>query len=308
MSPEYTYAAAYVKSLEANMLTNSDFTLSLEFSEEELADFLRSHGYVGDSLWEMLIKERERIWELCRDLCRGDEMLDVLMMDNDFHNIKAVIKSVLSKNDWKELIYEPSGIDCTQLEVAVKNNDFQYIDDFYGDICRKAFEIYKTDGGQAMEIFLDKKHYSTVLSRSRRDSFVYGWAERKALILNLKIFLRTEGASREFLEKALVENNLIDVFSLVNGSKSKEEILLEQGYQKEYDIWKNSPAKLEKYLDDMLTGYLKNAQTEFFSFAPVLGYFEGKKTEIINIRLIAYGRRSGMQKEKIAERLREAYV
>lgn len=308
MSTEYTYAAAYVKSLEANMLTNSDFTLALEYDEEELAEILKSHGYEGDSLWDMLIRERERVWELCSNLCRGNEIFDVLMTDNDFHNIKAVIKSVLSKSDWKELIYKPSKIDCTQLEAAVKNNDFQYIDAFYADVCKRAFEIYKTDGGPAMEIYLDKSHFSTVLSRSEKDSFVYGWAERKTFILDLKIFLRTEGVSGGFLKKALVENNLIDVFSLANSGKSKEEILLEQGYKKEYEIWKESPQKLEKYLDDMLTRYLKNAQTEFFSFAPILGYFEGKKTEIVNIRLIAYGRRSGMQKEKIAERLREAYV
>ena len=71
MSREYTYAVAYVKSLEASMLTDSDFGKMLEYNISELYEFLRGRGYSGESLWEMLENERSKAWQLCFDLCDG---------------------------------------------------------------------------------------------------------------------------------------------------------------------------------------------------------------------------------------------
>ena len=307
MSTEYTYAAAYVKSLEAKMLTDSDFLKMLDYNISELAEFLRGRDYSGENLWEMLENERSKDWQLCFDLCDGDDMLDVLMSENDFHNIKAVIKAVLSGNNWHELVFEPSGIDCQSLEAAVKNNSFQSIDERYSQICLEAFELYKNRGGQAMEIYLDKSRYERLLLESEKNSFVYGWAQRKVAVANLKIFFAGSDVPG-LIENALIKGSMIDTDSLAVGKASKETVLTDMGYLKEYQLYEKSPTRLEKYFDDSVMEYLKNAQTEFFEFAPILGYFEGKKTELVNIRLIAYGRKSGMEKEKIAERLRKAYV
>lgn len=307
MSREYTYAVAYVKSLEASMLTDSDFGKMLEYNISELYEFLRGRGYSGESLCEMLENERSKAWQLCFDLCDGDDMLDVLMSENDFHNIKAVIKAVVSGNNWQELVFEPSKIDCQGLETAIKNNSFQGVDERYSQICLEAFDLYKNSGGQAMEIYLDRRHYARLLAESEKKSFVYGWAQRKVTVANLKIFFAGSDTPG-LIENAFIKGGLIDTDRLAMGKNSKETVLTDMGYLNEYQLYEKSPARLEKYLDDSVTEYLKNAQTEFFDFAPILGYFEGKKTELVNIRLIAYGKKSGMEKEKIAERLRKAYV
>ena len=39
-----------------------------------------------------------------------------------------------------------------------------------------------------------------------------------------------------------------------------------------------------------------------------MGYFEGKKTEMKNVRLIANAKKSGMPEEELMERLRKTYV
>ena len=142
----------------------------------------------------------------------------------------------------------------------------------------------------------------------KSSGFVAGYVEVKALVNNLKIYLRSNGASKRLLENSLTETPLIDVYTLINSSKSKEEVLFSLGYQREYELYSESVTKFERYCDDMVTDYMKKAKTAFFDFDAVLGYFEGKITEIKNLRIITYAKKGGMKEDEIRERLRQAYV
>ncbi len=306
MNKNYTYAAAYVKSLEVNMISQEEFEAVLDYSLEQFENFLREKGYDGQSISEMAENERVKVTEICSNLCDNDLVNETLFLENDFHNIKAVIKSVITGLDWNELIYEPTSIDAEELQNAIKSADFSGIPERFLKVCQKAYEIYKKSGGQAMEMYIDKTKISEIISKT--DGFVRGWAELKALCTNLKIYLRTSGASKDFLENGLIKNNLIDVHTLIESDKSKEEVLSAMGYKNEYDLFLKSPTGFEKHCDDMVTEYLWKAKTSFFDFDAVLGYFEGKKTEIKNVRLIASAKKSGMEKEQIKERLRKTYV
>lgn len=305
MSKEYTYAAAFVKSLEKNMIRMSEFKDAAEYELQQFEDFLREKGYEGDSISEMTEREWKSNLETCLSVC-GESEAEILILENDFHNIKAVIKAVFSGIEWNELVYEPTDVDAKSLEDAVKTADFSRLCEKYSDICKDALEIYKKAGVQAMEIYLDKERLLKLASKT--DGFVRRWAELKALYLDLKIYLSTSGVTETFLEKGLLKNSFIDVDALKNSDESKEEVLYSLGYKKEYDLFSKSKAEFEKYCDDMIMEYLKRAKTSFFDFDAVLGYFEGKKTEIKNVRLIAAFKRSGMEKELLLERLRETYV
>lgn len=306
MSAEYTYAAAFVKSLEINMITAGEFLAAVDYDSGQLEDFLRTKGYEGKNIGEMLDNEQIRLHGVCLELTGNDEVKDVLISENDFHNIKAVMKSVISKRSFEDLIYERTRVDCAALSESIKSGDFSGLDESISGICGAAFNIYKKEGMQAMEMFLDRMQISETVLKS--NGFVRGWAELKALFLDLKIYLRASGVSKQFLEKALLENSLIDVFVLISSDKTKEEVLSTLGYKKEYDIFSKSPAEFEKHCDDELMSYLEKAKTSFFDFDAILGYFEGKKTEIKNIRLIAYAKKSGMQAKEVKERLRKTYV
>ena len=86
-----------------------------------------------------------------------------------------------------------------------------------------------------MEMLLDKLQFEEMISRN--SGFVHDWAEMKALFADLKIYLRTKGASKAFLENALIGNSLIDIYNLINSDKSKEEVLSSLGYTREYALF-----------------------------------------------------------------------
>ncbi len=306
MSTEYTYAAAFVKSLEINMITDAEFNTALGYDENQLENLLKDKGYEGKNITEMLENERKKLHNTCLELASDDGVKDVLVSENNFHNVKAVIKAVISQSSWEDLIYKPSEIDCEAIENLIKAGDFSGTDEKTLDISRTAYGMYKESGLQAMEMLLDKLQLEEIILKS--DGFVRDWAEMKALFADLKIYLRVKGASKAFLENALIENSLIDIYNLINSDKSKEEVLSYMGYKREYALFLKSPSEFEKYCDDKVTEYLQKAKTSFFSFDAVLGYFEGKKTEMKNIRLIAYAKKSGMPEGDLKERLRKTYV
>lgn len=306
MGADYTYGAAFVKSLEVNMITYAEFLSALEYDIPGLENLLKKKGYDGEDITNMLENERKKLFEICVGLAENEEAKDVLFAEADFHNIKAIIKAVVSDKNFEELIYRPTTLDVTALFEAIKSGDFSGVGKKLEDVCRTAFSVYKQKGAQEMELYLDKTQMAEAISKST--GFVKGWLEREALFKDLKIYLRSVGVSGDFLENALSDNSLIDISALISSDKSKEETLSVLGYKKEYDIYLKSPSAFEKYCDDEVMEYLQNAKMSFFDFDAILGYFEGKKTEMKNIRLLAYSKKSGMPKEEVKERLRKTYV
>ena len=306
MREEYTYAGAFVKSLEINMITFSEFEATIDYELGDFKNFLQKKGYIGESIEEMLQNKRRELFDLLFEVTEDENIKDVILAENDFHNIKAVIKAFMSKRDFENLIYTPTKINCDALLVGIKKGEFRELEEVYAGICKSALEICKKDGMQAMEIFLAKKEMEETIRKS--EGFMHKFFEKKALFKDLKIYLRSSGVSGNFLKNALCENSLIDVSVIADTDKSKEEVLAMLGLKNEYEIYKNSPLKFEKYCDDELCRYLESAKTSFFEFDAVLGYFEGKKTEMKNIRIVANAKKSGMSADEVKERLRKTYV
>ncbi|MDD6735981.1 MAG: V-type ATPase subunit, partial [Clostridiales bacterium] len=151
MTENYTYAAAYVKVLEKNMLTDSDYRELIQSSgSNEILQMLEKKEYSGDNLGDALENELEKTWNTCLELC-GADALSALITENDFHNIKAVIKAELSGADYSELILRPTGIDPNKLSGAVHSGDYSDLDSATADLCRRTVQIYsETNSAQLL--------------------------------------------------------------------------------------------------------------------------------------------------------------
>lgn len=281
---EYTYAAAYVKSLESTMLTDSDFEAMLSLSEEEIQERLAGMGYEGTDLSEMLENESEKTRQICIELCGEDNLRDVILAQTDFHNIKAVIKATLAGRNAGGLTESPTGVDTEALIHAVRANNFRSMDGDFSEICENASRLYKkTADARELEVYLDRQQLLYLLKKSAGNDFVHGWAELYVRLADMKEYLQAKDGDES--------------------GKSGDGVLREA----ETEMFEKSPAEFFKYCDDRLTEYLKAAQFSFFGFDAVFAYFEGKKTEIKNLRLLLYASRTGNRAEA-AKRLRRSYV
>ncbi len=303
----YTYAAAYVRTLETCMLTDADMRELMQCNDSaELLQSLEKRGYEGDTLSDALENELEKTWQICTELCGDDEPMAALMAENDFYNIKAVIKSALAGRDAGEVVIRPTRIDVKLLYDLVKTGDFSALNTDFAEVCAQALKIYAETGDAGrLETYLDRRCAEVFLSESRCNDFLHGYAELTVLIKNLRIFLRIE--DKRQLSIALIPCDSIDV-TLLENAATKQEALAAQGFGEFYELFAESPAKFEHCCENMIADYIADAKTEFFDFAAVLGYLIGKRTEIRNIREIASGITFGEDAADISERLVKGYV
>lgn len=277
---EYTYAAAYVKSLEGSMLSDNDFEAMLSMPEEEIRARLAQRGYEGASVAEMLKNESEKTMRICIELCDDADLRDVMLAQTDFHNIRAVIKAELAGRNAGGLTESPTRVDTEALIRAVRTNNFRSMDGEFAEISENAYRLYKNAANtREPEAYLDRQQLLYILKKSVGNDFVHGWAELYARLADMKECLQAKDTGE--------------------AKKNGDEILSE--------VLEKSPADLFKYCDDRLTEYLKSAQFLFFDAGAVFAYLEGKKNEIKNLRLLLYASKTG-NREETAERLRRSYV
>lgn len=277
---EYTYAAAYVKSLESGMMSDRDFEAMLSMSEEEMRVRLAQLGYEGASVPEMLENESEKTMRICIELCDDADLRDVMLAQTDFHNIRAVIKAELAGRNASSLTESPTGVDTEALIRAVRTNNFRSMDGEFAEIGENAYRLYKkTADTREAEAYLDRQQLLYILKKSVGNDFVHGWAELYARLADMREYMQARADGEE--------------------KKNGDGILTE--------VLEKAPAELFKYCDDRLTEYLKSAQLLFFDAGAVFAYLEGKKNEIKNLRLLLYASRTG-SREKAAESLRRSYV
>ena len=96
---QYTYAVARIRAMEVSLFSQAviDQLMACR-TEQQCLQFLTERGW-GDSDTPMnaeaiLSREKEKIWELMRELVKDMSVFDVLSYPDLFHNLKAAIKEV----------------------------------------------------------------------------------------------------------------------------------------------------------------------------------------------------------------------
>ena len=71
---------------------------------------------------------------------------------------------------------------------------------------------------------------------------------------------------------------------------------------------KESPAKFEKWCDDIIVELAETSRMQAFGVEPLAAYFIAKEAEIKDIRILTVCKESGTDNETITERMRKLYV
>ena len=303
---EYVYAVSFIKTLENKMLTHSDMQTLIASSGIDAAKrFLKERGWDGETSEELLKNELASAWQKAYEVCPDEAPVDLLLYENDFHNLKTVLKATVAGEKWENMILSPYITPPEEIEKAIKNKNAEELPKHIKDVAKDAYKILtSTMDGQLAEIFIDKAEHLAVLEsaeRSRSD-FLIGWARLLIELTDLKTAWRSafSNKSRDFSKNALIfpkEQLLGSVSGVI------EEI------KKNYpDAETESISAFEKWCDNKKLAYAKSAKSESFGFAPIMAFLIGKSFEIKAVRIILACKENGWGEEIIKERLRDAYV
>ena len=314
---KYAYAAAYTRTLENKMLTKSDLEVLINMpSADAVLKHLADSGY-GGGIGDILKNELKHVWNEVKFACPEGAPIDILLYQNDFHNLKSILKAVFSRIPYEALMLEPYTIEPKIIYDAISTGKLENLPGILQKSAAEAFNILaRSNDGQLAEIVLDKAVFLLMAKTAEqsKDTFLIDWVDLCTAILNMKIALRGaySGRSREFLNSAMLPCAKISLEALLDaaahGVPAVLNVFEHSGFEGSSAAALKSVSEFEKWCDNRQMDYLKAVRYKPLGFEPLLGFLVGKQVELQSIRIILSGLGNGISTEILRERLRDLYV
>lgn len=307
---KYANAVAAVKAMENTLLTKKDMEQFISAASADEINSLVSAKKGGNV-------SLESVWEMLRDYAPDSRELEILLYRNDFHNLKAALKAIISGREPQNYYIRPTNLDLNHLAQAISAKDYSSLPDFISETAEQAYELVTgTSDGQLTDTFIDTSAL-TAMQRSSADfggEFMQKYANLVTVCADIKTAYRLSRMkkNRSFIESAVCGSSEIDKEALVRetlgGTENLLNFLESTPYSDTVPLLRNSPARFEKWCDDVIMELAETAGMKSFGTEPLIAYYIAAEAEIKNLRIITVCRESGADKETITERMRKLYA
>ncbi len=318
---EFAYAVARIRANEYRLLSSNTIESLIGASDyKEALKILSESGYDNinsDNEDEVLTRVQRQAFDLVCESAPDKSCLDFLIVKNDFHNLKAILKCIYSGTSPDLYLLTPSIVEPSVLKTAVESKDYSLLPEYLSDTAKRAYELLMLTGdGQSLEVYLDKKgiEASVYLSKQTKDEFSIGLSLVMAYLANIKIALRClrTGKKSDFVSEALADVEDFDKKALCEAVSLGEEELCRfvrsLGYEVLAESIKKGYAAFEKVSDDMIIERVKEAKYKSLGVSPLAAYYFAADAEVRSVRIILSCKKNGFNSENIRERVRELYV
>lgn len=318
---DYIYAVACIRAKEKSLLTDADVQTMVGMkSEKEVLSYLTEKGWgdgsVDADMEAVLSTEEEKQMKLLTTLGVDSKIIEVLFIQELYHNLKTAIKEVCTGTEDGQAFYEHDKYGKEQLMRIIREKEFELLPPEMADVAEKGLDLMLTTrDGQRLDVFIDRACLDATekAAATTKDKFLADYAENKVVIADIKIAVRAANTSRplKMIEEALAPNRSFDVKKLAvaaaNGREAVYEFLEKAGYNSAVDALKDSFSAFERWCDDYIMSKLMSQKTNIQSSGPIVAFFLAKQNEIRTARIIMTAKANGFSDEIISERVRKMY-
>ena len=318
---DYIYAVASIRVKEKSLLTDSDVqTMTGMKSEREVLSYLKERGWgdggSSDSMEEVLAAEEEKQLELLKRLGVEQEILDVLAMQELYHNIKTAIKATITNRDDEEAFYPIENYGKKEMMDILRDKEYTKLPEHMQKVAEETFELMLTTGdGQRCDMILDRACLDAIeaIAAHTKNKFLSEYAELKVVVTDIRIAVRAAltRRSKGVIEEALAPNRTLDVSTLAQAAATNidavYEYLEKAGFKDAVEALKISFSEFERYFDDYIIKMISGQKTNIESSGPVVAYYLAKQNEIRTARIIMTAKANGFDEESISKRVRRMY-
>lgn len=315
MSVSWGFSVGNVRAKEVSLLKKRDL---LEMagctSEQQLITALSDKGFGGaDAVTteQMTKSETKTLWDYVMTTAADFSVFYPFLLDNDYHNLKTVIKGVLSGKEYSSMLLSPTVVDIETLETAIKEKKFSLLPEFMVEDAAKGYELLAaTSDVQLTDGMLDRSRMKASLNALKKAPEVLSeYIKLKVFYENIKVALRGAKAQKDadFFKKTMYMPN---DDSLISAAAEGVDTVTEWLRVKEAEAaeaFKKSPSEFEKYADNRLMAVVRKAKLKTSGPDVMTGFVLAKLAEIRAVGMIATGVRTEAGEEVIRERLRELY-
>ncbi len=296
---DYAYCVARVRAAESKMLTDDDFSRLKGFSDTaDAIRFLKEKSWTvsdKDSIRAIVSAEKENLWKLLLESVPDKNELGVLCTLNDFFNIKAAVKCLLTETSVENYIMMPTTVNVASLKENLFKRDFYAAFKDKGETAENAYNTaVKSESGQIAEIIIDRAaiDYMAGYGENVKDKVTAKICSFISDTSNIKIALRCvlTGKDESFIDEAIGQcRNLIREKLVSSAVKGKDELysyLDTTVYKDGARLSQKSFSDFESWCDKKLIEIASESRYTSFSFSPVCCYYYKKLSEIKRVNMI----------------------
>ncbi len=321
---KYAFAVSGANVYEKSFLRKHDLDKLLSAPSYEAAvAVLSDHGWSMPEdtrdIGKILDMELARAWGWILESAPDPKVFHALILRNDFHNLKAGIKCLLSDFDVDLHFIGPSTVDRTLMKEAIESHEFAKLPSPFAKLAADVYDLLvRTGDGQMADVMIDNCCLSE-LTRSAHASGIDLMKEEIEIFTataNIKAAFRAikTGKDGAFLEKALSTGNTSlsrDKLIACAGAENKMEELMTYlsttSYSSGTKYLSSSPSEFEKWVDDKMISLLIPYKNSPLGPEPMIGFYLGKEAEIKNARIILSAKQNGLPVDVVATRARRLY-
>ena len=314
----YAYTTGRVRALELYLLKEADFIRMRQSGKiEEVLQVLNKTFPYSESMKDIqkeeefergLDRELKRTYEEVRYFCPQPELIDLFWLDNDFYNLKVLLKTHFQERVFsgKSLFLRPplseaGTLDMILLEESIAKEDFSELVPGVRDILQEIFSLM--DNGHSLRLiddFLNRQFFQWLVLEMKKypDPFLARLIQLQIDSFNIKAFFRLKLFWGETAppEEVFAEGGIISKQQLLRMISEPLETLEEELRNTDYgeairlaleeQKKENSLFSLHKFFDQYI---LEHTYCGFYitlGREPLVNYIFLRKQEIKHLRAI----------------------
>ena len=326
---DYGQSVVTIRVLEKRLLTKNRIERMIESETcEEVLKLLSETEYSQDMTdiqnsrdYEKILKrETERVFSLVRNMSKNKEVVDILSLKYDYHNLKVLVKSKVFEKDNTNLLMNAGTIDITKFKTKSETQSL----DLPEEILEAIAEIKKEENltPQKIDIIVEKYYFKNLVNLSKKidvkviTDYVKGLIDFQNIITLFRV--QKQNRDAKFLDSIIFEGGTIPKDKIVASLNDSSETILNK-FKKEklgpylvkgVEVFNETKrlSEFEKISDNYLMELNKESKYIVFGPEPLFTYLVAKEREINAIRLIMVSKINNISSEKIRERLRDTYA
>ena len=343
MKSNYAYMSAKVKAKKSNLLTEEDYNKMLMMSVPEICHYIGESGYqqdmteLGAYFKGLDLLEYATYLNMARifnDLVKASQgelrdMVTAYLKKWDYWNLKVILRGKsygLSTKEIQQNLIPAGGLSADSLDrIGSIESEEALISAFAAsnhiEIPADVLSLYRADKNlAALEDYLDGRYYTDLLASINKDStptrLFNNYVRYEVDMINMETILKlkledipADAIMGYFVPggKDIDEKTAANLAALENVDAVVNELATIEGYEEIKEIFvpgTNTIAKISMALKKFHRQQaLKFSHLYPLSVLPVVDYLINKEIEVSNIRTIARGTQSGLDRETIKELL-----
>ena len=318
---EYACAVATVRAKEAELSGQSFFEQLLTAPNFDAAkQLMYDRGFSGYDMAQAVTEPLEgymtETWDFLKSIAPQKEKLDFLVVRNDFHNLKAAIKSVVAGTEGNSLFIRPSLVEPDDILRAIKEKNFEILPEWLSETAKKGYELLtSTMSGQIFDMLTDSAAFNAEIGFAKNTSspLALRIAELDSVCADAKTAYRMArlGAD-DTLEEYSLNGAVLNKDALFRAAQKGEndvsDFLIQSGYAFLAESHSLGNHAFERTAEDTIISLLDEARFTAFGIEPLIAYYFARAAEYKNLRMIMNAKHAGLGEEVIRERLRALYV